>query len=485
MTETEVKVNNPVSCAEEQRAPTAGTDPIQSAQMIVRDGTKTLATSAESQQKVDAQRPQIARMQELMASVEFRSDLMKVKESRGEEKTCGLEIGRIAAKWIGNARYSHVLNSARFAACLKKQTGDDVSRKTVETYLLAYREHRFHESRGEQFRHLGASHLAQIGRSRCRDDEERLELARRADVQQVSVRQIRHLAQQLHQEFEQRLRVVDLEPTHCHVRLLDGLDLIREKKDKSIQCIICDWQWAPVTWGGYAEFPAVHVPEDPVGHLCSCLMTAGEKLANDGMVFLFHTLVGLLDRRIEDAWLAAGLKHAGQLIWQKTCGAIMNGGTPLAVAHEHVHILCRREWTPRSACGYVASVTAKWAAPTNAHSGRQNDAVHPHEKPVALMELLISLATHRGLVIDPFAGSGAAGIAAVRRGCEYCGAECIPEYAAIANRRIAMATDKTEEIHEAVQFLLASANEEQRAVITRSLGKSGLVCASPPQQEAA
>jgi hypothetical protein len=45
-----------------------------------------------------------------------------------------------------------------------------------------------------------------------------------------------------------------------------------------------------------------------------------------------------------------------------------------------------------------------------------------------------------GTVLDPFAGSGTTGVAAVKRGCGYVGVERIPKYFEIAERRIREAT---------------------------------------------
>lgn len=63
---------------------------------------------------------------------------------------------------------------------------------------------------------------------------------------------------------------------------------------------------------------------------------------------------------------------------------------------------------------------------------------HPTVKPVALMRWLIQLVTPAGgRVLDPFAGSGSTGMAAVELGHEFIGCELDPNYVAIANRRIA------------------------------------------------
>jgi DNA modification methylase len=65
---------------------------------------------------------------------------------------------------------------------------------------------------------------------------------------------------------------------------------------------------------------------------------------------------------------------------------------------------------------------------------------HPTVKPLALMRWLVRLVTPPGpdsVVLDPFAGSGTTGCAAAMLGFEFVGIEADPEYAEIAERRIA------------------------------------------------
>lgn len=67
--------------------------------------------------------------------------------------------------------------------------------------------------------------------------------------------------------------------------------------------------------------------------------------------------------------------------------------------------------------------------------GRRN--IHPTVKPIALMRWLIRLVTPPGgIVLDPFAGSGSTGCAAVLEDRPFLGCELSPEYAAIARARI-------------------------------------------------
>jgi site-specific DNA-methyltransferase (adenine-specific) len=62
---------------------------------------------------------------------------------------------------------------------------------------------------------------------------------------------------------------------------------------------------------------------------------------------------------------------------------------------------------------------------------------HPTVKPIKLMSWLCRLACPAGgTILDPFAGSGSTGVAAVQEGFGFIGIEQDPEYHAIASARI-------------------------------------------------
>jgi hypothetical protein len=62
---------------------------------------------------------------------------------------------------------------------------------------------------------------------------------------------------------------------------------------------------------------------------------------------------------------------------------------------------------------------------------------HPCPKPEALMEWIVREFTKPGdLILDPFAGSGTTGVAAVRLGRRFIGWERDPKYHAVATRRL-------------------------------------------------
>jgi len=77
-----------------------------------------------------------------------------------------------------------------------------------------------------------------------------------------------------------------------------------------------------------------------------------------------------------------------------------------------------------------------------AGAGRTGGArnIHPTVKPVALMRWLVRLVTPpAGLVLDPFAGSGTTGVAALQEGFQFVGVEQSGEYVEIARHRLAHA----------------------------------------------
>lgn len=62
--------------------------------------------------------------------------------------------------------------------------------------------------------------------------------------------------------------------------------------------------------------------------------------------------------------------------------------------------------------------------------------IHSTEKPVELLERLLCFVPDGGMVVDPFAGSGAVGEACHNLGIRFSGSELSEEYAALANSRL-------------------------------------------------
>lgn len=70
------------------------------------------------------------------------------------------------------------------------------------------------------------------------------------------------------------------------------------------------------------------------------------------------------------------------------------------------------------------------------HYHRQDDRHHLTGKPTPVMRELVRACPPGGIVLDPFAGSGTTGVAAIEEGRRFLGFEREPSYAAIARDRL-------------------------------------------------
>lgn len=85
--------------------------------------------------------------------------------------------------------------------------------------------------------------------------------------------------------------------------------------------------------------------------------------------------------------------------------------------------------------GTKRKLCAQAEGPKNPNLPRQN--FHPTVKPIKLMQYLINLITPpKGIVLDPFMGSGSTGVAAKKLALNFIGIEKEKEYYEIARRRI-------------------------------------------------
>ena len=85
--------------------------------------------------------------------------------------------------------------------------------------------------------------------------------------------------------------------------------------------------------------------------------------------------------------------------------------------------------------GTMRIFTHQWCGPFK-DSERGQKAIHPTQKPVALFEWCIKLANEPKTILDPFMGSGTAGVAALKLGRNFIGIEKEPNYFDLARRRI-------------------------------------------------
>jgi site-specific DNA-methyltransferase (adenine-specific) len=72
-----------------------------------------------------------------------------------------------------------------------------------------------------------------------------------------------------------------------------------------------------------------------------------------------------------------------------------------------------------------------WAVP------RMHRAAYPTQKPVRLFEMMLEASAEPGFTVcDPFCGSGSSGVAALRSGCDFIGADIDPRAIDIAGDRL-------------------------------------------------
>lgn len=136
-----------------------------------------------------------------------------------------------------------------------------------------------------------------------------------------------------------------------------------------------------------------------------------------------------------DAFQAAGATWRGVFPWLKPAGR-PGGPGRFRNAAEYAVWGSNGDMPPREDVGYLPGY--------HLESIRQTDKHHVTGKPTNLMRAIVQCCPPGGVVLDPFAGSGTTGVAAVLEGRRFIGAELDQVNADIARRRMtdAITTDK-------------------------------------------
>jgi site-specific DNA-methyltransferase (adenine-specific) len=113
------------------------------------------------------------------------------------------------------------------------------------------------------------------------------------------------------------------------------------------------------------------------------------------------------------------LEFVGEIIWDKRQ---MGLGYTVRYAHESIAVLKAGE-NPRPLFPIESVISV-----------HQLEKLHPHQKPVELLERLVSW--QAGSVLDPFMGSGTTGVACAKMGRKFIGIEIEPKYFDLACFRI-------------------------------------------------
>ncbi len=138
-----------------------------------------------------------------------------------------------------------------------------------------------------------------------------------------------------------------------------------------------------------------------------------------------------------DSLVAGGARYKRACVWVKPDGMPQLTGDRPAMGYESIvaaHAPGKSTWNGGGQHGVFI-----------VNKGGDERAGHPTQKPLALMEKLVRLFTDPGdTILDPFAGSGTTGVAALRMGRRFIGWERDPKYHAIALKRLKAAREQLE-----------------------------------------
>lgn len=153
---------------------------------------------------------------------------------------------------------------------------------------------------------------------------------------------------------------------------------------------------------------AVRVLKDPGVLICFCRWDVAEAF--------------------KDAIELAGLRVTSQLVWDRLCHGSGDTAAQLGPRHDLAWLAVKGRW---KFPGVRLQSVMQHQKP------HPTDLTHPTEKPVSLMSELVKGLTAPGdLVVDPFMGTGATGVACRLNGRAFIGIELDQRYALIAKRRI-------------------------------------------------
>lgn len=129
----------------------------------------------------------------------------------------------------------------------------------------------------------------------------------------------------------------------------------------------------------------------------------------------------------------AGLQYIRTCVWHKLGSTPQFTGDRPAQAVEAIviaHRPGRKRWNGGGKHGY-------YAHPIVLNRGGESERMHTTQKPLELMaDLVTDFTDPSDLVLDPFAGSGTTGVAALQLGRRFIGWERDENYHAIATRRL-------------------------------------------------
>lgn len=213
------------------------------------------------------------------------------------------------------------------------------------------------------------------------------------------------------------------ELVHC----IDCLEAMRELADNSVDHVITDPPYDERTHAGArtggSSSVILSIDFQPSNRLLEPFIREALRIAKRWIIaFCSLEMFGDYQRLAGDTWIRAGFWRRSDGCPQFTGDRPGQPGEGVAIMHRS----SRKRWNGGGKHAY-------WTCGVERH-----ERVHPTQKPVKLMMELIRDFTDEGdLVLDPFAGSGSTGVAAIRLGRRFLGFESNDEYCRTANERLA------------------------------------------------
>lgn len=139
-----------------------------------------------------------------------------------------------------------------------------------------------------------------------------------------------------------------------------------------------------------------------------------------------------------DALQVGGFIWRGMIPWDKGAGARLPN--PGYFRHQCEYIL----WGTKGPCVVPTHGRSDYAGCWRESIGQNK--THPTEKPVQMYRHLLDAVPSGSRILDPFAGSGTSGQAAMELGHSFTGIEMSPEYVEIARQRLEAIKDPTHQL---------------------------------------
>jgi len=208
----------------------------------------------------------------------------------------------------------------------------------------------------------------------------------------------------------------------------DCLAILRSMPDRSVDHVITDPPYDArthkagnamrMTSNGVADLTIPFAPLEDFNIIAECL-----RVSRRWCLFFCSFLdVHKYEQVDPAAWVRCG-------IWDRPDGAPQFTGDRPAQGGEGIAILHapgKKRWNGGGKRGI-------WR-----HGVEREDREHPTQKPIKLMlELLRDFTDPGETILDPFAGSGTTGVAALRLGRSFVGCELDPKFHAFATERLA------------------------------------------------